>query len=170
MADVCGHAVAHAVLMADNSRQDMRASDADRVATAQRLSDALADGRLTAAEADERLAACWSARYESELAALTGDLPESAPAPVPTYTAPVAPKVWSGPLLTHAAIAALISTLLIARWAAVPDFDGRPDFPGPHHFVDQSGFFWPIFPIIWLALSVLVHYGIRVRRGRQFGG
>jgi hypothetical protein len=156
--------------MADNSRQNIRVSDADRAATAQRLADALAEGRLTAAEADERLAACWSARYDGELADLTGDLPEPTAATVPTYNAQVAAKVWSRPLLTHAAIAALVSTLLIARWAVVPDFDGRPGFSGPPHFVEHSGFFWPIFPIFWLAMSVLVHYGIRVRRGRQLGG
>ena len=161
-------AVAHDGVMADNSRQNMRASDADRAATAQRLADALAEGRLTAAEADERLAACWSARYHHELADLTGDLPE--PVLVPANTAQVARHVWTRPLATHAAIAALISTMLIMRWAVVPDFDGRHGFPGPPQFADHSGFFWPIFPIFWLAVSVLVHYGIRVRRGRQLGG
>jgi hypothetical protein len=168
VADVRRHAVAHDVVMADNSRQNMRVSDADRAATAQQLADALAEGRLTTAEADERLAACWSACHEHELADLTEDLPT--PVPVPANTAQVARNVWSRPLLTHAAIAALVSTLLIARWAVVPDFAGRPGFAGPPQFVDHSGFFWPIFPIFWLAVSVVVHYGIRVRRGRQLGG
>lgn len=147
----------------------MRVSDADRARTAQALSDALAEGRLTAAETDERLAACWAARYDHELRDLITDLPTPPPPPVPR---PPAPPVWSGPLLAHTAIAALLSAFLVARWATMPDFVGYHDhFGGPPPFVYQGGadFFWPIFPIIWLALTVLVHYGIRRRRARRFG-
>jgi hypothetical protein len=146
----------------------MRVSDADRARTAQLLADALADGRLTPAEADERLAACWAARLDHELAELTADVPPrpTPPVPVPARR-PATTGVWSGPLLVHTAIATLIGTLLIARWAMVPEFDGRPNFPGPPQFVEHGNFFWPIFPIIFLAITVLAHH--QVRRARRYG-
>ncbi len=158
--------------MADIPRRNTRVSDAERAETAQVLANALAEGRLDTAETDERLAACWAAKYEHELAELTVDLPRPAPTPVPVADRrPATSGIWSGPLLVHTGIAALISTLLIARWATMPDFVGRPGFAGPPPFVDHADFFWPIFPIIWLALSVLVHYGIRARnrRARRYG-
>ena len=146
--------------MADNdSPRQIRVSDAERAQTAHTLSTALAEGRLTPPEADERLAACWAARYDGELAQLTADLPT----PSPAAPQPVAPaRVWSGPLLAHAAIAAVLSTLLIVGWSAG---GGRPEFDGPRQFAaDHANFFWPIFPIFWLAVSVAVHAGIRIRQ------
>ena len=56
---------------------ELRASHADRDRAAEILSAAAGDGRLTAAELDERLEAALSARTNSELAALTADLPPS---------------------------------------------------------------------------------------------
>ena len=160
---------AHAVGMADTPPHGMRVSDADRAKTAQALSDALAEGRLTHDEAGERLAACWSARYDHELAGLTADLPRPTPPPVVRDRTP-APSVWNGALLAHTAIASVISAMLIARWAVVPDFAHHPGFGPPAQFAGQADFFWPVFPIVWLAISVLVHYGIRVRRARRYGG
>jgi len=162
--------------MADIPRRNMRVSDAERARTAQVLTDALAEGRLTHDEADERLAACWAAKYDTELADLTADLPEPPPMPAPVADGVPAhrPGVWSVPLVVHTALAALISTMLIGRWAADPGGTPGPDL-GHHHgfgapdFAQHTDFFWPIFPIIWLALSVVVHYGIRLRRARRYG-
>ena len=56
---------------------DLRASHADRDRVAEILGAAAADGRLTAAELDERLDAALSARTSGELAVLTADLPPS---------------------------------------------------------------------------------------------
>ena len=53
---------------------EMRASDADRDRVLDVLRDAAADGRLTAAEFDERMEAALSSRTLGELAALTADL------------------------------------------------------------------------------------------------
>jgi hypothetical protein len=63
----------------------MRASDADRFATAHLLQDAVARGLLTTHEGGERMAAAWAARYQHDLPPLTADLP---PAPVPAPAAP----------------------------------------------------------------------------------
>jgi Domain of unknown function (DUF1707) len=56
---------------------ELRASHADRDRVVEILGAAAADGRLTAAELDERLEAALSARTSSQLAVLTADLPPS---------------------------------------------------------------------------------------------
>jgi len=53
----------------------MRASDADRERAVDVLRIAAGDGRLTAAELDERLEAALSARTVGELAEVISDLP-----------------------------------------------------------------------------------------------
>ncbi|WP_158841689.1 DUF1707 SHOCT-like domain-containing protein [Saccharothrix deserti] len=59
----------------------LRASDTDREHTATRLRDAVGEGRLTLAEADERIAAAYTAVHHHDLAALTADLPAPPPPP-----------------------------------------------------------------------------------------
>jgi hypothetical protein len=58
-------------------RPELRVSHADRDRVVEILSVAAGDGRLTAAELDQRLEAALSARTSSELAVLTADLPPS---------------------------------------------------------------------------------------------
>jgi Domain of unknown function (DUF1707) len=53
----------------------LRASHADRDRTVDALRDAAGDGRLTAAELDQRVESALTARTGSELAELTADLP-----------------------------------------------------------------------------------------------
>ncbi|WP_329612063.1 DUF1707 domain-containing protein [Streptomyces brevispora] len=57
------------------ARPDMRASDRERDQVVEILQVAAGDGRLTAAELDERLDAALSARTAGDLAGLTADLP-----------------------------------------------------------------------------------------------
>jgi hypothetical protein len=54
---------------------NLRASDADREATADRLRHHHTDGRLDAEEFQERLDRCFAAKTVGELAELTRDLP-----------------------------------------------------------------------------------------------
>ncbi|WP_338696969.1 DUF1707 domain-containing protein [Streptomyces sp. Q6] len=68
--------------MTDESRPEpsypapeLRASDADREQVAERLRDALAEGRLDMDEFEERLEATYKARTYGELAPITRDLP-----------------------------------------------------------------------------------------------
>jgi hypothetical protein len=63
----------------------LRASDADRLATAGVLQDAVARGLLTADEGGDRLAAAYAARHLHDLRALTADLPRE---PVAAPSAP----------------------------------------------------------------------------------
>ena len=62
---------------------EMRASDADRERIAERLRDAVAEGRLDMAEFEERLDLAYKARTHGELVPLVRDLP-AATAPVET--------------------------------------------------------------------------------------
>jgi hypothetical protein len=57
------------------ARLAVRASDAEREQTVALLQDGFADGRLTQAELEERVAAAYAARTTAELSDLTGDLP-----------------------------------------------------------------------------------------------
>jgi len=57
---------------------DLRASHADRDRVVEELRVAAGDGRLTAAELDDRLEAALTARTYRELAELTADLPAAA--------------------------------------------------------------------------------------------
>ncbi|WP_051451819.1 DUF1707 SHOCT-like domain-containing protein [Actinospica robiniae] len=54
---------------------EVRAADADREATAERLRSAAAEGRIDLAELDERLEQAYLARTYGELRVITADLP-----------------------------------------------------------------------------------------------
>lgn len=58
----------------------VRASDAERDWAAELIRAAFAEGRLTPAELDERLAAAYAAKTRADLRDLTGDLPGTVPA------------------------------------------------------------------------------------------
>jgi hypothetical protein len=75
----------------------LRAGDADRAAVATALGRHMADGRLTVAEYDERVARAYAALTYGDLAVLTSDLPaadglRAAPAVVGGQPAPVHPR------------------------------------------------------------------------------
>jgi hypothetical protein len=66
----------------------IRISDADRERAATRLNQALAEGRITLTELEERLTVVYAARYERDLVAPLADLPALASAaPVPVTPA-----------------------------------------------------------------------------------
>ncbi|MGC4893935.1 DUF1707 SHOCT-like domain-containing protein [Micromonospora sp. DT31] len=62
-----------------DERNRIRAADADREATAERLRAALAEGRLDLDEYDERLRQAYGAKTYGELDTLLTDLPTSGP-------------------------------------------------------------------------------------------
>ncbi|WP_248837931.1 DUF1707 SHOCT-like domain-containing protein [Frankia sp. AgKG'84/4] len=73
----------------------LRVSDSEREEVARVLRDALAEGRLTFAEFDERVGAAYAARTRDDFAALTADLPVQ-PALGAAMT-PVVPAVTVAP-------------------------------------------------------------------------
>jgi hypothetical protein len=64
--------------MSDADQPALRASDADRQAIADRLNDAVGEGRLTLEEFSDRVGSAYAARTHGELERLVGDLPASA--------------------------------------------------------------------------------------------
>ncbi|MFJ5267824.1 DUF1707 domain-containing protein [Streptomyces sp. NPDC088358] len=75
---------------------ELRASDADRERVAEKLRDALAEGRLDMEEFEERLEATFKARTYRDLAPLTHDLPGPAAAnPVNMVKEPAGTGSWA---------------------------------------------------------------------------
>jgi hypothetical protein len=114
-----------------------RASDAEREYVAKLITDAAAEGRLTLDEADQRLRLVYQARFRYELAEQIVDLPaDSFGALGARRGSPRFPVR----LRVHAAVAVVLSVLLILRWLA----SGVP-------------YFWPIGPMFLLWGSFLLH-------------
>lgn len=128
-------------------KSQIRASDADRQHVVDRLQKAATDGRLTVTEADERIATAYASTFQDELTWLTDDLPGGQE---PIGRASIGRGRVHPAIAAHAAIAVLLSIALIARWAG-----------------SGAEFFWPLFPMFWLTVSVLVHARVRTGRGRR---
>jgi len=77
-------------------REDMRAADSDRQYVADRLREALDEGRLDLGEYDDRLKETYAARTYGELDKVLGDLPAVTP-PQQSQVAPVPPPVATEP-------------------------------------------------------------------------
>lgn len=124
--------------MADSG--EMRVSDADREAVAERLRTAQDEGRLTLAEYDERLRAAYASVTFNELKPLTADLPKTKSAEKKRVELKKSrrhqmAKEWSG--------FANIAVLMIGIWLVTSIAAGAPVF------------FWPIFPLgFWGAVLV----------------
>lgn len=72
-------------------RPAIRIADADRERVAQRLRNALEEGRITVAELEERLTEVYAARFAAELLGPVADLPpepDAAPPPPATPSGP----------------------------------------------------------------------------------
>lgn len=128
------------------SESPVRASDAERERVAKLVSDAAGEGRLTLAEADERMNLIYATKYRHELDEFVADLPGHRPEP------PAPARRFAGMpqrLRVHATVAAVLSVFLIVRWVA----SGVP-------------FFWPAGPMLLLWGSFFVHAAY-LRRGRE---
>lgn len=91
----------------------LRASDADREATADVLRTGFEQGRLTTEEFDERLQTAYNARTHADLAALTGDLPApAAPPPAPR------PSRRAAQVRDHVLTYVIFMLFFIGIWAA----------------------------------------------------
>ena len=98
----------------DTGKPDLRASDADREATAERLHVAAVEGRLDAEELEERLTAAYTAKTCVELTRLTADVTVPAPAPASLPDRPVFVRERSG--TNGFAIASLVFALFWFGW------------------------------------------------------
>ncbi|WP_326946085.1 MULTISPECIES: DUF1707 SHOCT-like domain-containing protein [unclassified Amycolatopsis] len=126
----------------------IRAADADRERVATTVQSAGAEGRLTLDEVEERLTHVYSARFTDELTALTADLPRPVPQ-WPGFPLSMAALRRHPALRLHLAVVVAIAVVAIVRWAVL-----------------GAGFFWPAFPMFWLAASLFIHAGVRSARER----
>jgi Domain of unknown function (DUF1707) len=130
-----------------NETSRVRASDAERERVAALVSDAAGEGRLTLAEADERMNLIYATTYRHELDPFVADLPNTAP-----ERKGLAGNGVPRRLRIHATVAVVLSVFLIVRWVA----SGVP-------------FFWPAGPMFLLWGSFLVHAAYVRRGARQWG-
>jgi hypothetical protein len=98
---------------------EQRASDADRDTAVDILCAAVAEGRLTLAELDERAGRALSARTTCELAALIADLPGSWTLVLASASARVPPPASPG-----------WANRAPERWSLLQSLAGRPALPG----------------------------------------
>jgi hypothetical protein len=95
------------------TERDLRASDADRERTVERLRTAALEGRLDSDELEERLAAAYGSRWCSELSALVADV-----TPPPAARPPAQPPVFVQPAsrTNGFAIASFVLGLVWLLW------------------------------------------------------
>lgn len=124
----------HPVRANGSSEDDLRASDAERSASADVLRSHAVAGRLDVDELDERVALALSARMRAELRALTADLPPLAapgPGPESADAAHEGTPTW-GPYLA-------VMALLVAIW-----------------MLTGAGHPWPLYPALGWGIPLLL--------------
>lgn len=124
-----------------------RASDAEREEFARTVRDAIGEGRLTLEEGDERLAAVYAARYRDELGPLVADLPRERPGAGEGRRPPRPPRPGpmggddGGPGFRRRRpgfpLVLVLAAVILGIWAL------------------NGGFFWPLIPLIFLAVLLL---------------
>jgi Domain of unknown function (DUF1707) len=132
------------------SEGELRASDAEREAVAERLRRAAGEGRLDPEELEERLGRAYAARTRRDLDALVADLPgAAAPRPaVPTAVAdrdvaPLPAGRWTAAELRERAAGFLIPNLIcIGIWVA----------GGAH------GTFWPGWVLLFTTIGLVASF------------
>ncbi|WP_018682434.1 DUF1707 SHOCT-like domain-containing protein [Actinokineospora enzanensis] len=119
--------------------REMRASDADRERFAKVLHDAMAEGRLTVNELEERLDSVYSARTFGELEPLVRDLPgqQVAPAVAPQ---PALPNRVGGRGTQSSAIAVLSGSEVKGPWTIPPTFNAIAVMGGVEIDLTQARF------------------------------
>ncbi|SHM95762.1 DUF1707 domain-containing protein [Cryptosporangium aurantiacum] len=127
----------------------IRSSSAERERIASILRAAAEAGLLTLDEADERMAACYQSQFRDELAPLVADLPNGGRGLIPPDPEEQARerRTDRDDLLRHFTFVGVVSVVLIGIWA-----------------IAGAGFFWPAWPLGFLALTLVFHAKHRKHR------
>lgn len=125
---------------------NLRASDADREATADRLRQDHIDGRLDQDEFQARLDSCFAAKTVGELAELTRDLP-------------------AGPARRGSGIRTNFGLLGCLRM--IPIVPIILAIVAIHLVVGVVSGLWILIPLLVLARLTIFHCGLRVWSGRR---
>lgn len=117
------------------NRPEVRIGTPEREAVIEQLNAAFSEGRLELVEFEDRVGRAYVAKFASELAPLTADLP------APTASSAPARKTFSFQPTASERGWAGMAVVLIAIWAVSCIASG------------ELRFFWPIFPVgIWGAI------------------
>ncbi|MEU4221248.1 DUF1707 domain-containing protein [Actinoplanes sp. NPDC026623] len=116
----------------------LRTSDTEREQVAELLRAAMAEGRLTLEEGEERLGQVYAARFRDELAPLTADLPDNGRRAM--ADTPQARAATRRGVRRHASFVAIAAGVLIGLWM----------LSGAH-------FFWPAIPLVFLVIGLMRH-------------
>jgi hypothetical protein len=120
----------------------IRTSDTERERIAEILRAAMAEGRLTLEEGEQRLAAVYAAKYRDDLKPLTADLPDQGRQAV--ADTPQARQATRRHLSRHASFVAFVAVALTGLWA-----------------ISHAHFFWPAIPIFFLVMGLFRHARMR---------
>lgn len=131
--------------------KDLRVSDAERQAVADRLQAALNEGRLELVEYDDRLQGAYQAKTYRELEALTADLPGPAKparsqlAPAAHATTPATTGQPEPPRRRRSNVPPIaFALLLLAGLGLIVTLASG-----------GQAFFWPLFPLGFWGLFIL---------------
>jgi DUF1707 SHOCT-like domain len=116
----------------------LRTSDKEREQVAEILRAAMAEGRLTLEEGEERLASVYAAKYRDELGPLTADLPGNGRAAL--ADTPQARDATRRAMRRHVGGVAIVAAVLVGLWA-----------------VSAAHFFWPVIPLTFLFIGLMSH-------------
>ena len=116
----------------------IRTSDSEREQVAEILRAAMAEGRLSLEEGEERLGSVYGAKFRDELAPLTADLPDGGRRAL--SETPEARLATRRSLRRHASFVAAIAVVLTGLWA-----------------LSHAVFFWPAIPLAFLVMGLVRH-------------
>ena len=138
-------------------RDEMRAGDSDRQAVADKLKQAMDEGRLDLAEYDERLQKAYAAKTYGDLKGLLDDLPSATVPQRVTPTEPVPQQAAPVPQLSSAR-----AGQLVRAWLG--GFGGIFVLGTVIWLVSSIGsgelrYFWPMWLLIPMALGALGRFG-----------
>ena len=151
-------------ILSTMGRDEMRAADSDRQAVADKLKQALDEGRLDLGEYDERLQRTYAAKTYGDLSGLLDDLPSPPPATAPTAQ-PAAQTAAPAPILSSR------GGQLVKAWLG--GFGGIFVVCSVIWLVSSLGsghmqYFWPVWLLIPMVLGGLGQLGGgRDRFGRR---
>ena len=139
--------------MAD--KPHLRVSDQEREQAASAIREHYAAGRLDSAELEDRVQAAYSARTQSELSALSADLPALPPKP-PTTTELIRQAVTSSALVGNVGVGASTFLVCTGIWA----------------LTGAGSSFWPKWVLVFLLVTTArgIRRDARRARRRRAGG
>lgn len=151
-------------ILSTMGRDEMRAADSDRQAVADKLKQALDEGRLDLGEYDERLQKTYAAKTYGDLNGLLDDLPSTPPATTTPDTAPAERTAAPAPIMSSR------GGQLVKAWLG--GFGGIFVVSSVIWLITSisSGhmqYFWPVWLLIPMVLGGLGQLGGRDRYGRR---